>query len=616
VDSAITFSDGVTGVIGPNGSGKSTILEAIAWALYGSPALRGTNDSVRSTASEGGARAEVALTFELGGSVYRAMRGLDGSGRAGHAVLEVDGRALRSGMKEVSEGIARLLGMDYQAFFTSFFTGQKQLEFMSDLDGRARAEAISRMLGYDRLTKARDRANEDRKGLEREIEGLEKGLPDPEELKQRAKDAHSKLDEAGKALEGAQTEHQEAAQSFEKLKPLKDASDQKAKRHEELTRRLETDGAEVTRLNSRISELRAELDDLDEKQKELDSLAKDLKHFDEAGKEFHELSELQKHEGERQRLTGQIATLKQNAKRMETRLRQLSDSEEKQSRQALLIQQAEEALAKADTTLRDLRENKVAREHGLAARITHLEAQRNEVEARKARIVQAGVDGKCPTCERPLVDELPKVLANFDSQIEQISREVSELTSQKSKSESDTSAIDTEETNRKALASELEQMRQEKSNVDALAAERQSLLKDVETRTKELDEMRGELEKLPSGFDQARYAKLREVGVNLQPVHRRSIELRTALERCSAVKRELSESVSACEVKTKEVAGSKEAMSSLAFSEDEHKKLTGEFESVFAKLNAALVVLERQRGEVNTASAILKQIDREEAAYK
>ena len=75
-------------------------------------------------------------------------------------------------MSEVSDAIAKLLGMDYRAFFTSFFTGQKQIEFMAQLEGRQRAAAISRMLGYDRVTRARDQANEDRKGLQREIDTL------------------------------------------------------------------------------------------------------------------------------------------------------------------------------------------------------------------------------------------------------------------------------------------------------------------------------------------------------------------------------------------------------------------------------------------------------------
>src|SRR5206468_10560580 len=34
-DTELEFGPGITGIIGPNGSGKTTILEAIAWALYG-----------------------------------------------------------------------------------------------------------------------------------------------------------------------------------------------------------------------------------------------------------------------------------------------------------------------------------------------------------------------------------------------------------------------------------------------------------------------------------------------------------------------------------------------------------------------------------------------------
>ena len=48
IDTRIDFETGLTGIIGPNGSGKSTILEAIAWALYGMPAARGTRETIRS----------------------------------------------------------------------------------------------------------------------------------------------------------------------------------------------------------------------------------------------------------------------------------------------------------------------------------------------------------------------------------------------------------------------------------------------------------------------------------------------------------------------------------------------------------------------------------------
>ena len=614
LNTEIAFSDGVTGIVGPNGAGKTTILEAIAWALYGSLAVRGTNDTIRSSASEGGAKVSVALTFELGGAVYRAARSLDGSGRAGHAVLEVDGKPLRSGVSEVNTGIAGLLGMDYQAFFTSFFTGQKQLEFMSQLEGRERAVAISRMLGYDRLTKARDRANDDRKGLQREIEGLEKALPDPEELKQRKKDAEAALASAGKSLKDVEKTRKASSEVVARLKPLKEASDQKAKLHDELTPRLEVDRAELARLKSRLSELNDEVRDLSAKRKKLDSLAPDLRKFEEASEEYKKLAQLQRHEGERQRLSGRIASLEQDIKKLAARQRQLERAGDEQTKLAAALGEAENLLAKADEDIRAMRENQIAYQHGLDAQIKQLEEQREEIRAKKAQIESAGPDGICPTCERPLADELPKVLAGFDSQVRRISRQITSLNDKKSKS--DTSKIDSAQTDRGQLAAQIEELRAEKAKADTLVVEYANARQEIDSRTKQLHELRAEQEKLPSGFDQTRYAELRKLGEDLRPVRDKSIALKSALDREPQVRNEIDRSTALSESKSKAVSESERALSELAFSPDDHEKLTGEFETAAADLNAALVLLERQRGEVNTASAVLKQIEREEESYK
>src|SRR3954462_5235664 len=76
VDTRIEFDPGITGIIGPNGSGKSTILEAIAWALYGMPAARGTRESIRSYRAAARASVKVELEFELAGHKYFVTRGL------------------------------------------------------------------------------------------------------------------------------------------------------------------------------------------------------------------------------------------------------------------------------------------------------------------------------------------------------------------------------------------------------------------------------------------------------------------------------------------------------------------------------------------------------------
>jgi len=75
-DTRIAFETGLTGIIGINGSGKTTILEGIAWALYGNSAARGTRESIRFSRATARASVRVELDCDLGGDRYRVVRGL------------------------------------------------------------------------------------------------------------------------------------------------------------------------------------------------------------------------------------------------------------------------------------------------------------------------------------------------------------------------------------------------------------------------------------------------------------------------------------------------------------------------------------------------------------
>src|SRR4051812_5106578 len=113
----IEFRAGLTGIIGANGAGKSTILEAIAWAVYGSSAARGTNDTIRFSRAPGRSRVQVELTFDLGGNEYRAVRSLNG------AEVYVDGSAspAASGVGAATEFLQARLGMSREEFFNTYF---------------------------------------------------------------------------------------------------------------------------------------------------------------------------------------------------------------------------------------------------------------------------------------------------------------------------------------------------------------------------------------------------------------------------------------------------------------------------------------------------------------
>lgn len=616
LDTSVTFADGVTGVIGPNGSGKSTILEAISWALYGAPAVRGTNDTIRGKASEGGAKVNVKLTFELGGAMYKIARQLDGSGRSGSAALEVDGRALRSGMSEVSDAVTKLLGMDYRAFFTSFFTGQKQIEFMASLDGRARANAVSKMLGYDRVTKARDQANADRLGLNREIDGLEKGMPDPEELKERRKSAKAQLAEAKKALETADASRIAAQGILDRLRPLKEASDQKAKRFDEISRRLEIDRTELAGSSDHLKQLAAEQADLEAKRTELEALDPILKRYEEAGREYKSLKELQEHEGERQRLTGQIESNDAEIKKLDARSKQIAGAPDQRTRAAAALTEAEAMLAEADRNLQQAREQGIAHEHSLHAQVKQLEWQRTEVQAKREQIEKAGAEGICPTCERPLADELPVVLANFRDQIAGLSSQIEvTLLQAKSGGDEDRAKVAAQQADRDKVASQVEGFRVQSASAETLAAEFELTRQQIEIKRHDLDTLRAQFAALPGGFDQARFREVQRIGEELRPQRERAVGLRAALERCDAIAGEIAEVKTSGQARSRQISDAEKSLAELAFLPEDRDKLVREFEEASTTANAALVILERQRGEVATATAILTAAEREQEAY-
>jgi exonuclease SbcC len=509
--------------------------------------------------------------------------------------------------------MTKLLGMDYKAFFTSFFTGQKALEFMAAMDGRARAAAIGKMLGYDRVTKARDKANQDRLGLNREIEGLEKGLADPEELKSRKKEAQARLACAKSDLDEAQKSQKSSSELVAKLKPQKEASDQKAKRFDEISRRLEIDRADIQRNETRLAQLKTELTDLETKQRELDSLTPRLDDYEKAKAEYRQLSELQKHEGDRQRLAGQLSTVDQDIKRLQVREKELSNADEAQLKASAALLAGEDSLGKADETLRSLREQKVAQEHSAQAQIKQLELQKESIEAKRARIAKAGSDGKCPTCERPLGDELLTVLANFDSQIKDINNQISDI---QKLPKSDAQEIAKAESERANLAVQIEELRKEKSAADALVAERDSIREQLQARVNERDAMCSQIEAIPGGFDQTRYAELRKLGDELRPVHDRAIALQSALERLPAVTSDITELEAALKTKAGEISVSEESLKELGFSADDREVLTKEFDDATAALNTSALQLERQRGEVNASAEVLSLIEKQEEQYK
>ena len=197
----IDFSDlDLFAITGATGSGKTSIIDAITYALYGQTARLGAKN-LGELITQGAPRLSVKLEFDCGGKQYRIARVLKRSGPASvrFEILGKDGdHPVEGGAREISAQIARIVGLDFDAFtkavvlpqgqFDEFLRGEsadrrKILEVLlnlgvyRDMMQRANARHKEKQTARDFLNDQLEReyfdaTAENQQGLEKEVEEL------------------------------------------------------------------------------------------------------------------------------------------------------------------------------------------------------------------------------------------------------------------------------------------------------------------------------------------------------------------------------------------------------------------------------------------------------------
>ena len=200
---------------GPTGAGKSSVIDAIAFALYGSIPRLGSQ-AVAPVISRGMLQARVRLDFAVGEETYTAVR-VARATKAGATTREATledaaGNTLVRGKEELDEEIKKLLGLTFDHFTKSVVLPQGDFADLLHETAGERQKMLRKLLGaelFSRLAQLAGKRKTTSKALadnlERDIEQLEdEGITEDglKAARQRGED----IDSLVKRIEGRQPE--------------------------------------------------------------------------------------------------------------------------------------------------------------------------------------------------------------------------------------------------------------------------------------------------------------------------------------------------------------------------------------------------------------------------
>jgi exonuclease SbcC len=363
----------VIGIFGENGAGKTSLMESVAFALYGVDAARTKRNEIRTQGLL--TDCEVRLVFEHGGSEYEVRRAITGRAHTPQAELFAGDLVLASGTTDVEAEIQRLLHMDLRVFRASVFAEQKQLDAFSDVTAGKRKEMALRLLGIRPVDDARAAARRESRaarlsadqlaGALADVAAIEAGLKEAKDVAAEAK-ARAKI--AADELKASTVRWKAVAKAFDQAERVRERVDKltavRSRAHDEV-QRLTADAAALASL---LEELRSALQELPALQAEMVAL-QGVRDRLQAAKELD-------------RVSGKAAEL-------ESRIKSLPEVHAQEVLAGLEAAEADRRVAESDRTVALAEQRQAA-------------SQVESAQERVARAADADPTLPCPTCGQEL----------------------------------------------------------------------------------------------------------------------------------------------------------------------------------------------------------------------
>jgi len=411
----LDLPEAVIGIIGPNGAGKTTLIEAVAWALYGTAAARTGKEDVRTSEADSTDPCRAVLRFDLHGQTYELERQLLGRSHRAEATLkDAGGNLLAVSASDVQAAVARMLGLDFKGFLTSYLARQQELNALSDLVPSKRREHLAGMLGVDRLDRALVELRAELKASNTEISLLTDHLSARQALAESVKDLSEQVSELAKRAQATAGARDRAKQVLTGASEHLQALQYRRARCSDLTARLETARSTEKELQGRRLQLEHEATELQAATTEVEKLERLLAAEAATKTQYEKLRQAKNNQLMREEISRQRTEASDKAQQLEATIK----------RDQAAVAEVEKDLAK----LPDDVPSRIARvQEALEAKREHYSETLAAVKTLKQVVVRlterledmsaVGAEATCDRCGRAFGEDLDSIRRHFESEL-------------------------------------------------------------------------------------------------------------------------------------------------------------------------------------------------------
>jgi DNA repair protein SbcC/Rad50 len=611
-DTEIRLRPGLTGIIGANGAGKSTLLEGIAWAIYGASAARGTNETIRFARAEPRSPVRVELEFRLGGHEYRVVRSL----MAADVFLDGDKAPVASTIRGATEYLQQRLGMSRDEFFNTYFTGQKELQFLAQMGATERGRFLAQVLGYERLRLAQERARARRNDLGHEIEGLRAGMADRAALRAELETALGRREGERGGLEVARQELTTAQVALDGVAPRWTDSQAAQERAGVLEHRREMAAQEYRAAARTAARAEQELADVARAEADLAGLRTELEPLTALVQDCERMAELARLDERRQVLQETVAQLGTEIADGEARAERLTQAPGFVDRFRAQVEGLRAELAAAEATIERERDAWQQDRQEVKTRLQTYTDRTAELQQQLEQLREAGPEGECPTCARPLHDHFDQVMGALEDEWESLVQDGKWLKKREQQLSPKPPALNEAEQARAALQERVEARAEKLRRSEQAVDEREKLAGELARKKERLATLEQELGALPGGYDRDAHRAAERRLEGLRGVERRAARLEESASRRVRVEAQHDEAVAAREEAEGRGRAIREELEGLDFDRDRYDRVRAEFEAAADRARRAELRFTEAQGRLDAAEERVQVVEKAVAEFE